>query len=365
MAELSDLVQPETQEEIEESLLGLAEENELPTTSWGPGSWILTVFKIFAAVLADAWYAVAQIANGGSLELATGRWLDRWAANYDDARKDPVFAIGTMRLVDAGGGPHVIAAGALVVSTSAGLQFRNITGGTLTLNGTLDLSFRAVAAGGQYNISNNTPLTLVTSLSGVSASNPAVGTTGTWISTLGADQESDDLLRARLKTKFPTLATGSPAAAYENKAKAIAGVSRVKVDDGNPDGPGTVRVYVDASSSVATLQASLDAWRPVGTKATAVAATTQSVTIPGTVTVARASRATSEAEVTANLTELAGRIPIGGKVYKAQVIEAVMSALPDDDNKSNFELGSSFSADVTLAASAIPQFTNSLVFVEV
>lgn len=364
MANLSDLVEPETKEALEEDMLALAEAEDLPTTAWGSSSVIRILFSVFATLLARAWYSIAQVANGVLLQYSTGAWLTLLARSaYGEERTAAVFTVGTFKLTDAGGGPHVVAAGAVTVAVGD-LQYTNTTGGTIPLSGSLDLEFRATAAAAAYNVPNNSTVTLVTSLPTVTVTNPPVGVTGTWITTLGADVEGDEQLRTRCSAKWATLATGSPPAAYLYWALSVSGVTRAKLDDGNPDGPGTNRVYIDNSGAVATLQASLDAKVPSGTVSTATAASTTAVTIPGVVTVdaTLATVAEATAEVVENLTDLAGEIDIGGTVVKSEVIQRIMDAAGVVD----FEMGSGWtgSPNITLASDAIPQFTLSLTYVE-
>lgn len=361
--DFNDLLDPPTADEIEQRLLDLAEENELPTTGWGPGSWIPTVIKIFAVVLEDLWRAVTAISQSGVLEISPGRWLDLLAeSQFQERRKNPTFTAGTFRLTDAGGGPHNVLAGQCTVSSVGGLKFRNVANFTIPASGYVEATFYAEAVGEAYNLPNDSTLSLVTALPTVTVTNPAIGST--WITgALGTDAESPEALRKRLALKWATLSTGSPAAAYENKALGITGVSRVKVDDANPDGPGSVRVLVDNPSTVATLQTLLDAFRPIGTKATAYAATTQAVTIPGVVTVQRAYRATAEAEVNANLAALALSTPIGGIVRESELIEQIMRPAGVVD----FAMASSWtgSPNLQLGSTSYPQISLALTFVEV
>lgn len=364
MATLSDFITPPTADQIYERLIGFCRDRGLPTTSWGPLSWIPTVLRAFAEVLADAWFAVAQLANGGVLDLAVGRWLDRIAVNwYGDRRKDPIFTLGTFHLADGGGGPHPVLAGQCTVSAPGGLLYRNVAPFTVPAGGSVDPTFFAAAVGSAYNIPNNATLSLVTALPTVVVTNPPIGSTGTWITTLGADVESDPELRKRLSLKWALLSTGSPPAAYKAIALALAGVSRAAVDDKNPDGAGSLRVYIDAASLVATLQSKLDAFKPVGTKATGVASTTTAIPLPGTVKVLKAYRATAEAGIVANLTALQREIDIGGEVIKSEIIERIMSPAGVKD----FEMGSAWTGtpNLQLGPSATPQFTLGLTYVEV
>ena len=362
MPQLSDLIVPENAETIEQRILDLLEANDFPVAAWEAGSWPRLIIRVFSEVGADVWYSIAQIANGLILETSTGAWLTLYALSaYAETRKAPVSTVGKVRLTDAGAGPHTITANALVVATSGGLKYRLTSSGTLPLNGTLDVDVTAEAPGGKYNVPVDEIDQLVTTLPTVTVSNPAVGTSGTWITTYGADVESDAALRARLPLKWATLATGSPPSAYLFWALSQVGVTRAKVDDGNPDGPGSVRVYIDSSGSVSALQTFLNGKKPVGTKVTAMAAVSTSITIPGTVTVSKANRAEVEAQVVANLTALSNEIDIGGIVREAEVIERIMAAGAID-----FDMGSAWagSPNIQLTADALPSFTLALTYVE-
>jgi uncharacterized phage protein gp47/JayE len=364
VAEFEELVIPETKASIEETQLALAEADGLPVTAWGSSSVFRILFSIFATLLARLWFGISQVARGNVLETSTGAWLTLLARNYGEERLAPTFTVGTFKLTDAGGGPHgPLAVGAVTVAVGD-LLYTNTASGTVPASGSLDLEFRATVAGAAHNVPNGSAVTLVTSLPTVTVANPAVGSTGTWVTTLGTDVESDAALRTRLSAKWASLSTGSPPAAYLYWALSTSGVTRAKLDDGNPDGPGTTRVYVDNASSVSALQASLDAKVPTGSVSTAMAATTQAVVISGIVTVERtvASIAEATADVTANLTDLAGEIDIGGTVVESEVIQRIM----DDEGVVDFAMGSGWtgSPNVALPASAIPQFTLSLSYVE-
>lgn len=364
MANLEDLVVPETKESIEATNLALAEGEGLPTTAWGASSAFRILFSIFATLLSRLWFSVAQIANGVVLAFSRGAWLTLLARNYDEDRLAATFTVGTFKLTDNGGGPHgPLAVGAVTVAVGE-LQYTNTAGGTVPASGSLDLEFRATVAGGAHNVPNNSAVTLVTSLPTVTVTNPAVGSTGTWITTLGTDVEGDDALRARCGAKWATLSTGSPTAAYLYWALSTSGVTRAKVDDGNPDGPGSLRVYIDNASAVSALNSTLTDRRPHGTVASAHAATTQAVTIEGVVTFngSEATEVAATEGVVTNLTALAAEIDIGGIVVKSEVIQRVMDAAGVTD----FELASSWTGtpNIQLTSSAIVQFTLSLTYVE-
>lgn len=358
---------PATEDEVRDDMLAIAAGKELPVSSWGAGQPWRVLLEACATVLSDVGLAVARIAKNAYIGRggAAGLWLDKaLASHYAERRLDPDITVGQVLLEDHGGGPHTITDGECVVGTTTGLQYRVISGGgTLPLNGSLPVVVRAFGVGGNYNVANGAITRVVTSLPTVTVSNPAVGTSGTWITNLGADQESDAAATARAPLKWATLATGSPASAYLFWALSTPGVTRAAVDDRNPDGPNTLRVYVDNAGSVATLQATLDEKAPDGTRATAMAATTQGVTITAVVYVERAYRTQAEADVTALLTELQNETRIGGSVVKAEVIERIMRPVGVTD----VELASSWAGtpNIQLAANAIPQLTLALEWIEV
>ncbi len=363
MADLAYLLVPKTEAEIEQTFLDLLASSGLPATAWQPGSTIRTWIGILAEVLSDAWFSVAQIANGVVLGTSRGSWLINLAkSQWDEQKTNATFTVGTLVLVDHGAGPHTITSGVHLFSTPTGVQFRAASSGTLNLNGTLEVTIQATRPGAASNVPNDSITTVVTSLPTVTCSNPPIGSTGTWITSLGADQMSDTTLQAVCAAKWATLATGSPDAAYLYWALTTTGVSRAKVDSMAPDGPSTVRVYVDNALSVATLQATLNGKVPAGSRATAVAATAQTVTIPGTVTVQASHRVQAEIDVVANLTALANSTDIGATIYAAEIVEQVMRP----EGVVNFVLSGAWTGtpDLALGSSSYPQFTLALTWVE-
>lgn len=157
----------------------------LPTTSWQAGAVARTLIAGQAEISADLHTSLRAIAGSGFLSTAADAdddWLTLLADELYDVQRDaPVATIGIATLTDAGGGPHVIAAGVLIASDGvSGHQYRNLTGGTLALSGTLHLRWQAVGTGSLYNVGVGSITTLVTALAGVSISNPA-----TWITLPG------------------------------------------------------------------------------------------------------------------------------------------------------------------------------------
>lgn len=366
----AELLQPSTADQIESTWLATLELAGFPVTAWQPGSTPRALIQGGARGIEEAWFTVAKLARAFVIAkgFSSGEWLDQAVqSQYQDARKPAVSTVMPLRLYDSGGGPWTITVGGLVASTADGsLQYRCTalpSGATLPLNGQLDIEVTAVAPGAAYNVTLGAVSTLVTTLPGVTCSNVSA------ITTLGADIESDDDLIDRVSLKWATLSTGSPTAAYLYWALTQGvGVTRARVDDGSPDGPNSLRVYVDAAGAVAGLQAYIQpapgqGKAPCGTKVTVVVATTTTIALPLTVTVQKGFSATGQAAVLANLANLALSIDIGGLVRQADIVEAVMRETTSIDVTFS---GSWVGApNYQLAANAIPVFdTSAVVFVE-
>lgn len=364
MADLADLIVPESVDDIEERMTTLAAASDMPVTAWGSDGVPRTVIGIVAEVAADCWFSVAAIANGLQRRYAKRGWMTLLASSqFDEARKLPTLTSGKIVLTDNGGGPHTITAGAVIVSTTGGIRFRNTTGGTLTLNGTLEVDVTAEAAGAASNVAIGAINTMVTTLASVTVSNQEIGATDTWITSLGTDYESDKELGDRLPLKWATLSTGSPEAAYRSWALAVDGITRAAVDALNPDGPSTIRVYIDNAALVASFQTTIDAKRPAGAAVTVVAASSVAVVIAGVVTVQKAYRTAAEVEVAAALVELQNEIGISGTVRQSEIVERIMTP----DGVVDFEIASSWTGtpNIQLGTGQIPAFSISLTWLEV
>lgn len=342
MATLEQLITPVTPAQAEATILGILQLVGFPATSWQDGSFPKTVVKMFAEVYSDVTEVVAVVTRGGFNDLAEGPWLDLYSeSQYDNERQAGQQTEGLILLTDTGGGPYTISVSQLIVQTASGLSYRNQsqfadvdldepTVGILPLNGTLALTVQAETPGDEYNVANGTITVLATPLPGVTVSNPDPGS-GSWITLVGADEEKDPELRLRNKTKWATLGTGASKDAYISWALTGAPtVTRVQVDNANPDGPGTVRVYLANSAGGATAQevtdanAFIQARRAVTATVTVLAATNVPITIDATVTVRTAFSAAYLASFTTLLTDFSQTNEIGTDVFLAALIELLM-----------------------------------------
>jgi hypothetical protein len=128
----------------------------------------------------------------------------------------------------------------------------NAGGDVVPAGSFLDVDFRAEFVGARFSIAFPSPpaLVLQTPLTGVTIAAREVvdgdgNGLGTVMVTAGADAESDPQYKARCESRWGTLAWAGPALSYDAWAReASDAVRRVFVDDTNPDGPGTVTIYV-------------------------------------------------------------------------------------------------------------------------
>lgn len=375
-ASFADLIVPQTAAEIEETILAGLKLAGFPTTSWASGSVPRRLVEGFAAVLASVWLIVAMLALGCFLETSSGAWLTFLARNtYQVERGAATKAAGVFRFTNDSGAPVAIAALQYLIADSATglLVFRNTddggSGGSIADGAFADVAVEAVTAGADWNIPNGTALALVTDVPGVTITNPAYLATGTWITSAGGDEQTDASLRLSCSSKWATLGTGSPPAAYIAWALAAAPtLTRVKVDDANPSGPGTIELILANSAGGASanelldVQTYVDPRVPAGAVCGYTAAVNLPVTVTGTVRVRAANRDAAEAAVTQAFIDLAASIDIGGNddatLYGAEILELVMAPA----GVVNF---TPLPSDVAIARDEVPVFTLDLTWVEI
>lgn len=314
-------------------------------TSWQEGGIGMTTAHFLADLVSTLSEKVQLIAGGGFLDFATDSWLTTLAEQlYNETREPAIRTVGTMVLTSSTGAPvYDIQARQLWVTTASGLRFNNTTGGTLASGSseTLSLTWEAEDPGSSFNIPIGSSLEFVTATPGVTVTNPDTGS-GDWISTYGADEESDEALRARCRLKWAVISYEYPAAAYEYWAQsASSSVTRVLVDDQNPDGPGTIRVYLAGESGgisdsgiITAVDDVLQLRRAVSAQVTTVGATNVAVAITGTVYYRGVDESTATANVEAAVASLFSSIPIGGEVidpdpgavFTDSIIDAIRGA---------------------------------------
>lgn len=334
-ATVTDLTTPRTADQLFALLLAELASGGLPTTSWQPGAVPRTLARADATALVRLDAIVADLASAAFLDSASGDWLTLFAASrYQTTRTVAVATVGTVRLtVASGAGPYSIPAGGLLVSDGVRRwRSTNTTTVNITSAAPTDVTVRAEQLGAAYNVASGTITTLVSpALAGVTVANPA----SPWITTAGADAESDASLRQRCRDRWGTLGRGATAAAYQYLARTghadAAQVTRVALAP--PSGDGSVRVYLAGPAGpvdpavVTTVQAWLDLYSPATDDPTAESAVATTVTVTATVRVAAASDSSANrALATDALATYFAALAIGEQVDLGRLYEAIYRA---------------------------------------
>lgn len=254
--------------------------------------------------------------------------LDRQASIWGVARKPAAVATGTVSFVVQPGA--VIPAGTLLQALD-GVQYQttaDATGSAPSYNAPVESVLAQAAA----NRSTGQSLSLVSPVLGVQTSFVAGELSG------GADIETDDALRARLLSRIQQPPHGGASYDYVAWALEVEGVTRAWCYP-QELGIGTVTVRFvrdnDASpipdaGEVATVQAYIDALRPVTAQLMVVApiAAPVNFTITGLVPSTSAVRAAVEAE----LADLLLREAVPGGAILLSHIRAAISAATDEND---------------------------------
>jgi len=367
----------------------------LPVTSWQSGGAFRTVVEIEAQALADLSTAQSVVTASGFLAAwlnptsmglvgaPPDAWLDLLGQNvYGLTRNAAAVTQGLATLTAAAAaGPYTITAGTMWWADAAGHRYSNLNGGTLTLGGTLQLTWAAESPGAAYNIGTGSALSIVAgTLAGVTVANPDPGS-GTWVTTQGADAENSIAYATRCQNRWPSLSSpgASPAAVYQLwalSAEAAAGhgttVTRALVI-ADAVTPGQVDIYLAGTAGAAGAPAVTDvntyvqARVGITNSALVQAATNVAITVAGTVNyfAAQTTLAAVQAAVAAALSKYINALAISDgtaaqKVYWSQV-EAAVAGAAGVRNVLALTTNAG-TADIALTVGGVATLTNSLTF---
>jgi len=221
---------------------------------------------------------LAWIAQQILPDTASDEVLERHAAIWGVARIPAAAATGPVEVTGTSGA--VIPAGT-ELRRADDARFTFDADVTIGVGGTGTGDVTATVAGGAGNSPEDTVLTMVAPVAGISSS-ATVGTDGI---AAGADIETDASLRSRLLLRIQRPPAGGARHDYENWALGVAGVERVWVLPSQL-GAGTVGVTfvttggaVPAAPLVAAVQAAIDLVRPVTAAVNVFAPPTQAVNV--------------------------------------------------------------------------------------
>lgn len=317
----------------------------LPTESWGAFDEPYATLAADAQILADLDVKISGVAKAGVTDDADGDVLTIHAADvFDETRELGVPTLGAVTFTETDGSPQSWAAGDLIFVSRLddSIVFTNTAAVSLLALGTASVAIAAEEIGTRYNVQGS-DLLLATPIPGVTMS-AALGTG--WITQSGTDDEIDERLRLRCRTKWATLATTGSYDAYVKWClDASASVNRVRVqEDPGAIYPAAAVTVIVASSTgavsagvLAAVAAYVEERRPLGTLVECISVSTTAFDLKGTVKVKAAKRTAAETAInelladwfagttiTVNGEEIAG-LQIGDRVTISQLIEIVMS----------------------------------------
>jgi hypothetical protein len=321
-----------TKDEILEDMLVDLAAAGVPTDAWEPTTDARALVEVEATAQAKTEKIRASVAQAGFLS-SRGDWQDATGSGFFDLARAPATkTVGILEITEAGGGPLTNRSARTVRAVSdTGQYFVNRDAFSVGTGQTIEVTFLAEVAGSSGNVANGSITTFQTSLPGYTCNNPDQGT-GSWITTPGANAEGDDDYEQRMRDQWSTIGAGGNAAAVRARVGAYdATLTRIFVDDANPNGAGSVDVYIATALATATVEqvagalAYLTPLKAVGTGPLRVFAApvyTQSVvatlTTDGSNGTAAADAAQALADLEASFTDL------GGTLYPAAIVAALM-----------------------------------------
>jgi len=338
VATVASLITARSADAIVSEQLDVLAGEEFPVTSWQPGSVPRSLVKADATSMAAMDTNVANLAKAAFLDDSEGDWLVLLAKSRFDVDAEPAgYTVGRVLLtVASGAGPYTLSAAQLLVSDGA-RRWRSTNTGSVVVTSAAPVSIevRAESAGAAYNVASGAVTQVITpALAGLSVSNP-VYASGTWVTTAGADRESDASVRARCRARWGTLGRGANDAAYVYWARTghsrTAEVTRASVVWGIGDG--TLTIYLAGPSGpVSTpVENAVGAWiernKPGTDYPTVVSASARVVSLVATVRVDAASdSAANRALATDALAAYFAALAIGDDVDLGALYHALYQA---------------------------------------
>jgi phage-related baseplate assembly protein len=255
----------QTAAEFYSAALELAEAVGLPVSTWRTGDPTRTMLRADADAFETLDAVQADLAGSAFLETATGDWLTLRASDtYGVTRQEATFATADVTLANAGGGLYELSPGGLIVkNATTGATFTNQS--TVTINPLAASTVVSVVAQ-EAGVSGSSAVDEIDTI--VSPALTGVTVTAS-TAAVGADEQSDEDLRAQCIATLGSLSPAGPADAYEYVAGNVAltgveGVTRRTASGDNATGTVTVYVATDTAAldapSVAAIQAAIDQW---------------------------------------------------------------------------------------------------------
>jgi uncharacterized phage protein gp47/JayE len=246
MISLAQLLVPVTEDQATETLLQYLAGQGYQATSWQDGSIQKTLVKGFGKLYSVISGVVSDLAAAGYPRLAKGLYQDALGQYFYSLDRVPATAtIGTMTLtLSSAAAPAAWSASDLVIADAPQApanSFRILDPGALGPGASGTFSLVCETPGAAGNIPPNVPLYFWTPITGLSATNPALVGTSTWVTTPGTDEESPTRYADRMVGRWSRLSYSNTEGAYKAWAlEALPSLTRVTV--GNGANPGEVLI---------------------------------------------------------------------------------------------------------------------------
>ena len=205
-------------------------------TSWQSGSVQLTMVRLWGRIKSEFSEVVAAYARGGLIGHAKETFLDYLGEYQFGIHRIPASAtVGKFKLTSTLAAPvHSWGANEILIadqeSGSDANVYAIVNAGTINPGETIEVDVIAQTPGIGANIGNNVPLYMRTPIVGVTATNPALIGSTTWIEYPGTDKESDERYTARCQGRWDRLSPNNTEGAYRAWAlEALDVLTRVKV----------------------------------------------------------------------------------------------------------------------------------------
>ncbi|MGE4297519.1 MAG: baseplate J/gp47 family protein [Desulfovibrionaceae bacterium] len=184
---------------------------------------------------------------------AEGEWLDLHVAQVGLTRKAATKAVGTVVFSRSGTSGNIAIPVGRVVRTATdatGSVYRFVTTAAAVLaDGQTEVAVPVEAE--EYGAAANVTVGAICEISTVIPGVEAVANAADWLSSEGADAETDDQLRERYGLRWQEN-NGCTKYAYQSWALGVTGVIAVRVLDQHPRGQGTVDVIVKGTAGIPT-----------------------------------------------------------------------------------------------------------------
>lgn len=330
MITLSQLLAPVTPDQATETLLQYLAGQGYQASSWQDGSIQKTLVRGFGLLYSSLSGVVSDLAAAGYPKLAKGLYQDALGQYWYNLTRVPASpTIGTMTLtLSAAAAPAAWSASDLVVADAPQApanSFRILDPGSLGPGASGTFSFAGETPGAAANIPPGATLYFWTPITGLSATNPALIGTSTWVTTPGTDEESPERFADRMIGRWSRLTYGNTEGAYRAWAlEALPSLTRVTVATGMTPGevfitgatstggidPGQISTITDYVNGVTDNVGR----RPINDQV--IVQSASSVTTPAlslVVTCDSTLALSAAGRVTVALISLFGSLPIGGE----------------------------------------------------